>query len=84
LLDAAPERHRAMYVGAINTLSGVVALTPVLAGAWIDALSVRGQPALSYVVLFAVVIASVATGLWLSFRLPNLKINSVDSGRMDD
>ena len=73
LMDSAPERHRAMYVGAFNTLSGVVAMTPVLAGVWIDALSIRGKPMLAYVALFAVVVLSVGTGLALSLKLPKLK-----------
>jgi len=72
LLDSAPERHRAMYVGAINTLSGVVALSPVIGGVWIDALSARGNAQLAYIMLFVVVLLCVGTGLWLSFKLPKL------------
>jgi MFS family permease len=75
LMDSAPERHRAMYVGAINTLSGVVALSPVIGGIWIDALTAQGTPLLAYILMFAGVIASVGAGIWLSFRLPRLQIH---------
>jgi MFS family permease len=70
LLDNAPERHRAMYVGVINTLGGVVALSPLLGGAWLDALSASGQAPTGYAVMFALVAALAALGTWLSFRLP--------------
>jgi MFS family permease len=73
LLDSAPERHRAMYVGAINTLGGVVALSPVVGGVWIDALAARGQTSVAYVAMFGFVAVLVACGVWLSFRLPPLK-----------
>jgi len=73
LLDSAPERHRAMYVGAINTLGGVVALSPLLGGIWIDALAARGHASAAYVVMFGCVAALVGCGVWLSFRLPSLK-----------
>lgn len=73
LLDSAPERHRAMYVGAINTLSGVVALTPLLGGIWIDANQARGFDQLGYLTVFAFVCACVSAGLLLSLRLPRLK-----------
>jgi MFS family permease len=70
LLDNAPERHRAMYVGVINTLGGVVALSPLLGGAWLDALSASGQPLAAYAGMFALVAALAGVGTWLSFRLP--------------
>lgn len=73
LLDSAPERHRAMYVGAINTLGGVVALSPVVGGMWIDALAARGQALVGYAVMFGFVSLLAACGAWLSFRLPPLK-----------
>jgi MFS family permease len=75
LLDSAPERHRAMYVGAINTIGGVVALSPVIGGMWIDALSARGNAMLAYIVMFTVVLISVGAGVLLSFRLPRLKMH---------
>jgi MFS family permease len=70
LLDNAPERQRAMYVGVINTLGGVVALSPLLGGAWLDALSASGQPLVAYAGMFALVAALAGVGTWLSFRLP--------------
>ena len=70
LLDNAPERHRAMYDGVINTLGGVVAHSPLLGGAWLDALSASGQAPAGYAVMFALVAALAALGTWLSFRLP--------------
>jgi MFS family permease len=73
LLDSAPQRHRAMYVGAINTLSGLVAMSPVIAGLWINVLSAQNQSLLAYVILFCVVSLSVLIGLRLSFKLPKLK-----------
>lgn len=76
-MDTAPERHRAMYVGAINTVSGIVALTPVLAGLWIDSQTARNQTQLAYIVLFAAVILSAASGLWLSLKLPTTKTSGV-------
>jgi hypothetical protein len=62
-----------MYVGAINTLGGVVALSPLLGGIWIDALAARGHASAAYVVMFGCVAALVGCGVWLSFRLPSLK-----------
>lgn len=73
LLDSAPERHRAMYVGAINTVGGLVALSPVIGGVWIDALSRQGQAPLAYIVMFGAVAALVGCGMGLSFTLPRLK-----------
>jgi MFS family permease len=73
LLDSAPERHRAMYVGAINTVSGVVALTPLIGGIWIDATQARGFSQLGYLTVFAFVSVCVGIGLLLSLRLPRHK-----------
>jgi hypothetical protein len=70
LLDSAPERHRAMYVGAINTIGGLVALTPVIGGAWIDATQARGFSQLGYMSVFAFASVCVAAGLLFSLRLP--------------
>ncbi len=74
LMDSALQRNRAMYVGAINTLSGVVALSPVLGGMLIDAFSARGLPNLAYGVVFGLVIISVFIGIWMSMKLPHIKI----------
>ncbi|MCX6019045.1 MAG: MFS transporter [Chloroflexi bacterium] len=70
MLDSAPERNRAMYVGAINTLGGIVSLTPFLGGLWIDLFGHTGFNALPYMVLFSVVSAAAAAGMLISLRLP--------------
>lgn len=73
LMDSALQRNRAMYVGAINTLSGVVALSPVIGGMLIDAFSARGFTNLAYGVVFGVVIVCVSIGIALSMKLPRVK-----------
>jgi hypothetical protein len=75
MLDSAPERHRAMYVGAINTLGGVVALTPVIGGSWIDATQAGGNELLGYITVFAVAVVCVGIGLWLSLKLPRITMH---------
>jgi MFS family permease len=72
-LDSAPERNRAMYVGAINTLGGVVNLTPVLGGLWIDLFGHSTFNALPYAVLFSVASAATALGLAVSLKLPPIR-----------
>ncbi|MDW8394677.1 MAG: MFS transporter [Anaerolineae bacterium] len=72
LLDAAAERHRAMYVGALNTLGGIVALSPLLGGVWLDGLSATGQGELGYAVMFGGVALIAGTGAWLSLKLPRV------------
>jgi Na+/melibiose symporter-like transporter len=73
LMDSAPQRHRAMYVGAINTLSGVVALSPVIGGMMIDAFTARGLPNVAYALVFGLAMMSVAAGIWFSLKLPHIK-----------
>lgn len=73
VIDSAPQRHRAMYVGALNTLSGVVALSPVVGGIIIDAFTVRGLPNLAYALVFGLVAICVAVGIRLSMKLPAVK-----------
>lgn len=75
LMDSAPQRHRAMYVGALNTLSGVVAMSPVVGGVVIDAFTARGLPNLAYALVFGLVAVSVAAGIWLSMKLPHVKVD---------
>lgn len=70
LLDSTPERNRAMYVGAINTLGGVVSLTPFLGGLWIDLFGHASFNVFPYIVLFSFVAAAAAAGLLLSLKLP--------------
>jgi MFS family permease len=69
-LDAAPERHRAMYIGVLNSVGGVVSLTPVLGGLLLDSLSsVTGSMA-AYSIVFGIAAASVLIGLVFSLSLP--------------
>ena len=63
-----------MYVGAINTLSGVVALSPVIGGMLIDAFTARGLPNLAYGVVFGLVAVSVFIGILVSMKLPHIKV----------
>lgn len=72
LMDSAPQRHRAMYVGTLNTVSGVVALSPLLGGFWLDGFIAAGQRALGYGLMFAFVVVLASLGVWLSWRLPRL------------
>jgi MFS family permease len=69
-LDAAPERHRAMYIGVLNSVGGVVALTPVLGGLMLDTLTSSASSTVAYSVVFGIALACVAAGLLVSFTLP--------------
>jgi MFS family permease len=69
-LDMAPERHRAIYVGILNTLGGVVALTPVLGGLFIDAMAARLPASMPYVLMFGAVAACVGAGTLIGLGLP--------------
>jgi len=69
-LDTSPERHRAMYVGVINTVGGIVSLTPVLAGVIIESLSKSAPLQAAYAVVFGIATVCVGAGMILSFRLP--------------
>jgi MFS family permease len=70
VMDNAPERVRATYVGIFNTVSGVVSLAPVLGGALINTLALTGPLTAAYAVVFGLVVAAVGAGLLLAFRLP--------------
>ncbi|MCS7324503.1 MAG: PucC family protein [Anaerolineae bacterium] len=82
LMDSAPQRHRAMYVGALNTVSGIVALSPLLGGLWLDSFIAAGQRALGYGSMFAAVAALAFAGFGLSLKLPRLAIN-IESFRQE-
>ena len=69
-LDASPERHRAIYVGVINTVGGLVSLTPVLAGVLIESLSRSASQQAAYTAVFGLAAVCVGAGMLLSFRLP--------------
>ena len=61
VLEIAPDEMRPAYVGLSNTLTGVIAVAPLIGG-WL-------LQTTSYVVLFAVTAASVATGFLLSLKV---------------
>jgi MFS family permease len=63
ILDIAPPKDRASYVGLANTLGGLLVLAPVLGGALLDATS--------YGVLFGVTLAFALAALAVSARLPD-------------
>jgi MFS family permease len=69
-LDAAPERHRAMYVGVLNSIAGVVSLTPVLGGLLLDSLSQATGSLTAYSIVFGIAAVSVLLGLVFSLSLP--------------
>jgi MFS family permease len=68
-IDRAPDRRRAIYVGVFNTLGGVVALSPVLGGLFLDGLtaSLGGG---AYVLMFAAVALVVGLGATIGLTLP--------------
>lgn len=68
-IDRAPDRRRAIYVGVFNTLGGVVALSPVLGGLFLDGLtaSLGGG---AYVLMFAAVALVVGLGAVIGLTLP--------------
>ena len=70
VLDRAPERRRAIYVGVFNTLGGVVALTPVLGGFFLDhaMAALGGMPA--YALMFGVAMLCAGAGAFLGLTLP--------------
>ena len=69
-IDQAPDRRRAIHVGVLNTLGGIVALSPVLAGAFLDATSRSGDGLGGYPIMFGAVALCAALGALLSFKLP--------------
>ncbi len=69
-LDAAPERHRAMYIGVLNSVGGIVSLTPVLGGLLLDGITASASSTLAYSVVFGIAAVCVAAGLVISLGLP--------------
>ena len=67
-IDQAPDRRRAIYVGVLNTLGGLVALSPVLAGAFLDATAHNGAG--GYAIMFGAVALCAGVGAVISFTLP--------------
>ncbi len=72
-LDVAPERQRAMYLGVVNSISGIVTLTPLLGGILLEELTHAVSSGFAYSVIFAIAAMSVLTGLAVSFRLPKVQ-----------
>ena len=72
VMDAAPEQHRAMYVGTVNTVGGIVALAPVMGGLIIQQLSGISGNNVAYAVVFGLTTLCVGLGWLLSLRLPKL------------
>ena len=69
-LDRAPERRRAIYVGVFNTLGGVVGLTPVLGGAYLDhAVGALGSTP-AYAIMFGLAALCAGAGVIIGFTLP--------------
>ncbi|HEY3342220.1 MAG TPA: MFS transporter, partial [Anaerolineae bacterium] len=69
-LDTAPERHRAMYIGVLNSVGGVVSLTPVLGGLLLDFLTGATSSLTAYSIVFGIAGVSVVLGLIVSLSLP--------------
>jgi MFS family permease len=69
-LDAAPERHRAMYIGVLNSMGGVVAVTPLLGGLLLDGLTKAVSSDAAYSVVFGIAVLCVVIGLGVSLSLP--------------
>ena len=69
-LDVAPERYRAMYVGVLNSVSGVVSLTPLLGGLLLEWLAGSVTSATAYSVVFVIAAVCVVAGMFISFGLP--------------
>jgi len=72
VMDAAPEQHRPVYVGTMNTIGGVVALAPVIGGVVIAELSGFTGGMAAYAVVFATTALLVGLGWWLGLSLPKL------------
>ncbi len=69
-LEIAPPAQRAIYIGTFNTLQGLMALTPPLAGLFINAMAPILSIANTYSILFGVIAALVALGAVISLKLP--------------
>jgi len=65
ILEYAPEPHRPLYIGTINTLAALVMAAPPLGG-WL-------LRTCSYPVLFAVALALAVAALAISARLPSTR-----------
>lgn len=74
-MDIATDRSRGAYIAAINTLSGLLSLTPFLGGVMIDALTGIVGSRAAYGITFGGVAVIVAAGALVVLGLPKPKIN---------
>ncbi|HQX76808.1 MAG TPA: hypothetical protein PL074_10860, partial [Thermoflexales bacterium] len=70
LMDIAPESRRAIYVGIMNTMGGVIALAPLVGGIIIEVVSKVAPTHVAYAVVFGLVAICTGVGFVLSLRLP--------------
>jgi MFS family permease len=70
LIDISSESHRAVNVGIMNTMGGVIALGPVIGGVIIDLVGKVAPTNMAYAVVFGLVTICTAIGFVLSLRLP--------------
>ena len=69
-IDQAPDQRRAIYVGVLSTLSGLVSLSPVLAGVFLDAMARTANGTSGYPIIFGAVAIFAGIGAVISFSLP--------------
>ncbi len=69
-MDIASDQSRGTYIAAINTLSGLISLTPFLGGVMIDALTGTIGSRAAYGVTFGVVCVFVLAGALVALSLP--------------
>jgi MFS family permease len=72
LLDTTPESDRAMFVGGINTLGGIVSTSPLVGGLLIDTYGVGAFRMWPYAFVFIFVTALALAGLLISLRMPRV------------
>ena len=69
-IDRAPDRRRAIYVGVLNTLGGVVALSPVAGGIFLNAAAKSLGDMTGYALMFGAVALCAGIGVLISLGLP--------------
>lgn len=70
--ESASEANRSAYLGALNTIAGIIALMPVVGGVIIDALTGAGWGFMAYTVVFGLCTLVSGLGTWRGFHLPKL------------
>lgn len=76
LIDVAPESRRAIHVGIMNTMGGVLALAPAIGGVIIELVSRVATTNIAYAVVFGIATLCTAIGLLLTLKLPDMKNKS--------